>query len=66
MLALPSHAHPLGVKAAMAERTAAPCAHPLVAAGVTRLLFAQALVEGLQQLVEPAEGAEQGFLLRAQ
>ncbi|MNS89719.1 hypothetical protein D3C72_1237390 [compost metagenome] len=66
MLAFSPHADPFGVEAAMAERTAAPGAHPLVAAGVARLLFAQALVEGVEQLVEPAEGSEQGFLLRAQ
>ena len=66
MLALSPHADPLGVEAAMAERTAAPGAHPLVAAGVARVLFAQALVEGVEQLIEPAEGSEQGFLLRAQ
>ncbi|MNP32291.1 hypothetical protein D3C76_1254620 [compost metagenome] len=66
MLAFSPHADPLGVEAAMAERTAATGTYPLVAAGVARLLFAQALVEGVEQLVEPTEGSEQGFLLRAQ
>ncbi len=54
MLALSPHADPFRVKTAVAERAAAPRTHPLVAAGVALFLFAQALVEGLQQLVEPA------------
>src|SRR6185436_8571624 len=63
---LRADAHAFGIEPAVTERRGAVGADPLVAALVPRLLLAQPLLQGLEQLLPAAQGFDAAFFLYAE